>query len=384
MPAQVQDATKMRGPASLRPTWYEIDLGAVAHNTRELRRLVGKNVAIYGCLKRNAYGCGAAAVGRTVMAAGGDGLAVGNIDDAVAVRRAGVMGPILLYPTCLPEVASSVEAYDLIPTISTPEEAVAWAAAFSRPRPVFLKVDVGLFRAGAMAADAPHLFGAVKDLSRLIPAGLYGHFYSYGGTPSAAHYRWQFNNMVRCQGAAAAAGLQLPVVMVSSTTPVLDHPDMDLSGVDPGRFLYGLQDSAVSLRGACLRPAFRALKTRLVMMKSVGTADTGGHPPPFPIAPGMLIGILPLGWGDGLPRPLPPGAAALIGGRRAPLLNPVHLEHLRIDLTNHPRARPGDEVVLIGRQGDAEITLDEVIQSWRMDATAFHASLRDHIERRYV
>jgi alanine racemase len=91
----------MRGPASLRPTWYEIDLGAVAHNTRELRRLVGKNVAIYGCLKRNAYGCGAAAVGRTVMAAGGDGLAVGNIDDAVAVRRAGVMGPILLYPTCL-------------------------------------------------------------------------------------------------------------------------------------------------------------------------------------------------------------------------------------------------------------------------------------------
>src|SRR5689334_17410873 len=73
--------------------------------------------------------------------------------------------------------------------------------------------------------------------------------------------------------------------------------------------------------------------------------------------------------GDGLPRPLPPGAAALIGGRRAPLLNPVHLEHLRIDLTGHPGARPGDEVVLIGRQGDVEITLDEVMQSWRMDAT---------------
>ena len=123
MPAQVQHAAGMRGSASLRPTWYEIDLGAVAHNTRELRRLVGKGVAIYGCLKRNAYGCGAAAVGRTVMAAGGDGLAVGNIDDAVAVRRAGVAGPILLYPTCLPEIATSVEAYDLIPTISTPEEA---------------------------------------------------------------------------------------------------------------------------------------------------------------------------------------------------------------------------------------------------------------------
>src|SRR5262245_11841875 len=272
MPAPVQDATRMRGPASLRPTWYEIDLGAVDHNTRELRRLVGKNVAIYGCLKRNAYGCGAAAVGRTVMAAGGDGLAVGNIDDAVVVRRAGVAGPILLYPTCLPEVATVVEAYDLIPTISAPEEAAAWAAAFSRPRPVFLKVDVGLFRGGAMPADAPGLFAAVKDLSRLIPAGLYGHFYSYGGEPSPEHYRWQFDNMVRCRDAATAAGLQLPVVMVSSTTPVLDYPDMDLSGVDPGRFLYGLHGAAASARGARLRPAFRALKTRLVMMKPLGTA----------------------------------------------------------------------------------------------------------------
>jgi alanine racemase len=172
--------------------------------------------------------------------------------------------------------------------------------------------------------------------------------------------------------------------MVSSTTPVLDYPDMDLSGVDPGRFLYGLHGGAASVRGARLRPACRALTTRLVMMKSLGAADTGGHPPPFPVAAGMVIGILPIGWGDGLPRPLPPGAAALIGGRRAPLLNPVHLEHLRIELTDHPRARPGDEVVLIGRQGDAEITLDEVMQSWRMDATTFHASLRDHIERRYV
>jgi alanine racemase len=384
MPAEMQHPARMGVPASLRPTWYEIDLGAIAHNTRELRRLVGKDVAIYGCLKRNAYGCGAAAVARTVMAAGGDGLAVGNIDDAVAVRRAGVAGPILLYPTCLPDVATALEANDLIPTISTPEEAFAWAAAFSRPRPVFLKVDVGLFRAGAMPADAPRLFGAVKDLSRLIPAGLYSHFYSYAGEASPAHYRWQFETMVRCREAAAAAGLQLPVVMVSSTTPVLDYSDMDLSGVDPGRFLYGVQDGALSARGARLRPAFRALKTRLVMIKPLGAADTGGHPPPFPVASGMLIGILPLGWGDGIPRPLPPGAAGLIGGRRAPLLNPVHLEHLRIDLTNFPCARPGDEVVLIGRQGDAEISLDEVMRSWRIDATTFHANLRDHIERRYV
>ena len=368
----------------LRPTWYEIDLGAVAHNVRELRRLVGSKVAIFGCLKRNGYGCGAPAVGRAAVAAGADGLAVGNIDDALAVRRAGVSAPILLYPTCLPDVTPMVEAHDLIPTISTPEEAQAWHAAFSAPRPVFLKADVGLFRAGVMPDDAAALFDAVKKLSRLVPAGLYGHFYSYGGEPSPEHYRWQFDNMLKVRNAAAAASLALPVVMVSSTTAVLDYPDMDLSGVDPGRLLYGVAGGAASARGAKLRPAFQSLKTRLIMRKSLGPAETGGHPPPFAVTAGMSIGILPIGWGDGLPRALPAGASALIRGRRAPLLDPIHLEHLRIDLTGHPEARPGDEVVLIGRQGDAEIPLDEILSSWRMDSTTFHASLRDHIERRYT
>lgn len=368
----------------LRPTWYEIDLGAVAHNVRELRRICGPKVAVYGCLKRNGYGCGAPAIGKAAMAAGADGLAVGNINDAVAVRRAGVKGPILLYPTCLPDAAPTAEALDLMPTISTPEEAETWNAAFSRPHPVFIKTDVGLFRAGAMPEDAPALIAAVKRLPNLKPAGHYSHIYSYGAEPSPAHYRWQFANMLRARDAAHAAGLALPIVMVSSTTAVLDYPEMDLTGVDPGRVLYGIAGSATSARGARLKPAFVALKTQLIMKKPLGAAETGGHPPPFPVRPGMVIGILPLGWGDGIPRTLPDDAAALIRGRRAPLLNPVHLEHLRIDLTNVPEASPGDEVVLIGRQGSQEISVADILESWCMDSTTFHASLRDHIARRYL
>jgi alanine racemase len=202
---------------------------------------------------------------------------------------------------------------------------------------------------------------------------------SSGGTPK--NYVLE---VLKVRTAAAAAGLALSVIMVSSTTAVLDYSDMDLSGVDPGRLLYGVAGGAASARGARLRPAFQSLKTRLIMRKSLGPAETGGHPPPFAVTAGMSIGILPIGWGDGLPRPLPAGSCALIRGRRAPLLDPIHLEHLRIDLTDHPEARPGDEVVLIGRQGDAEIPLDEVLSSWRMDSTTFHASLRDHIERRYT
>ncbi|MGE0723032.1 MAG: alanine racemase [Alphaproteobacteria bacterium] len=367
----------------LRPTWYEIDLGAIRHNVRELRRLVGPRVAIYACLKRDAYGCGAAAVAPACVEGGADGLAVGNIDDAVAVRRAGTTLPLLLYPTCLPDCAGAAEALDLMPTVSTVEEAEGWSAAFSAPRKAFLKVDVGLLRAGATLGEFPALLDALPRLSNLRVAGLYSHFFSYGAAPTPAHYRGQFERMTAALRAAATAGIDIPIAMVSSTSAVLDFPEMDLTGVDPGRLIYGLSGSAAPARDGTFRPALTAFKTRLLIRKTIGPDDADPSAPPFPARPGMTIGILPLGWGDGLPRPLPPAATALIRGRRAPLVGPVHLEHTRIDLSDVLDARPGDEVVLVGRQGDATLTLPEVVAAWGIDETTFHGQMRGHIPRIY-
>jgi alanine racemase len=245
-------------------------------------------------------------------------------------------------------------------------------------------VDVGLFRAGAMPADAPQLFETVKRLRKLEPRGLYSHFFSYGAEPTPNHFRWQFSNMRSAAAAAIEAGLRLPIAMVSSTSAVLDFPEMDMTGIDPGRVIYGLGQARTDQRPAKFRPALIAFKTRLLMRKSLGAVDTGGFPAPFAVRAGMTIGVLPIGWGDGLPRKLPDGAAALIRGQQVPLLNPVHLEHLRIDLSGVPDARPGDEVVLIGRQDGLEIPLAEVAQSWGIDATTFHGQMRDHIWRRYL
>ncbi|MGE0719391.1 MAG: alanine racemase [Alphaproteobacteria bacterium] len=374
----------MATPRGLRPTWYEIDLGAVRGNVAELRRLVGPKVAIWACLKRNAYGCGAPAVAPVCVEGGADGLAVGNIDDAAAIRATGVTAPILLYPTCLPDRADAVEALDLIPSLSTAEEAEAWGAAFTRPRPVFLKVDVGLLRAGATLGGLPALLDAVRRRPNLRSAGLYGHFFSYGAAAGSANYGDQFARMQAAVAAAKAAGVPVPVAMVSSTNAVLDHPEMDLTGVDPGRLLYGLSGSERPARVGTFRPALVGFKTRLVLRKPVGPEDADGASPPFVPRPGMTIGVLPIGWGDGLPRPLPKAAVALIRGRMAPLVGPVHLEHTRIDLTDIPEARPGDEVALVGRQGDAAITLPQLAAAWGIDETTFHGGMRDHIPRVYV
>lgn len=376
-------ATDLGDRHGLRPTWYEIDLGAIRHNVRELRRLVGPQVAIYACLKRNAYGCGAVPVSQACVEAGADGLAVGNIDDAAAIRRSGVGAPLLLYPTCLPDRAPQVEALDLMPSISTAEEAAAWDAAFARPRQVFLKIDVGLLRGGATASGLAPLLAALPGLPRLRVAGLLGHFFSYGADVEPGHYPAQFRRMAAAIDAARAAGVSVPIAMVSSTNAVLDHPEMDLTGVDPGRLLYGITGSRAPMRRGAFRPALLAFKTRLILCKTVGPEDADAGAAPFAPRPGMVIGLLPLGWGDGLPRAFPPGAVVLVRGRRVAPIGPVHLEHTRLDLTDCPDARPGDEVVIVGRQGSTEISLAECTASWGIDETTFHGHMRDHIPRIY-
>lgn len=373
-----------RHKESWRPTWYEIDLAAFRHNVQLLRSLIGDNVALYACLKRNAYGCGAGPIARAAMEGGADGLAIGNIDDALEVRRAGVSGPILLYPTCLPESAPAVVEYGLTPTVSTPAEVETWAAAFTRPHPVFAKFDIGLFRSGAQPSTLGELLTRIRASRKLELAGLYTHFHTYAGPEGHAYMEWQIGCLHESLKIAAQIDGLPPIVMAANSAVVSERPELDLSGVDPGRLLYGVGNVAARSRDATIRPVVVGLKTRLLLTKTIAETPPDVTHAPFPVRPGMRIGILPIGWGDGLPRRFLPSAFALIRGQPAPLLNPVHLEHLRIDLSSVPEAQPGDEVALIGSQGEHQIGLNEVQSSWGMDPLTFLAGMRDHIRRVYL
>ena len=241
------------GPASLlRPTWFEIDLDAIAHNLRQLRRMVGSGVAIYACLKRNAYGCGAVPVAQVMQREGADAIAVGNINDALAIREAQVSLPILLYPNCLASDAGPVVMqHRLMPTVSSLDDAAAWEqAANGGTLDAFAKIDVGLFRGGAMPREAPALLRRIADSNVLRLAGAYAHLHGYDPTTGDDYAAWQFRNFQAVMRAAAAHGIDVPVRMVASTSVVLQHPEMDLNGVDPGRILYGLKPSPAPNRSA--------------------------------------------------------------------------------------------------------------------------------------
>ena len=375
------------GPASLlRPTWFEIDLDAIAHNLRQLRSMVGSGVAIYACLKRNAYGCGAVPVALVMQREGADAIAVGNINDALAIREARVSLPVLLYPNCLAsDAGSAVMRHRLMPTISGLDDVAAWEhAADSGTVDAFAKIDVGLFRGGVMPREALALLRRIAASKVLRLAGAYAHLHGYDPATGDDYAAWQFENFQTVMGKAASHGIDVPVRMVASTSVVLQHPEMDLNGVDPGRILYGLKPSPAATRDLPMRPAVRALKSRLILTKWIEPEDSGGFAGPFPVTARRRIGVLPIGWGDGIPRRIPAQAQALVGGRRVPVVGPVHLEHMRIDLTGVPETAIGDEVVFLGTQGTETITLDQLAHCWGIRALDFLGGMRDHIARVYI
>lgn len=367
--------------ASLRGSWYGIDLGAIRHNYRELRSHLPSRVKVYACLKRNGYGCGAASVAAALASEGVHAFAVASLLDAIAIRNEGIKRPILLYPGALPDIAPAVEALDLTVTVSSMEELNLWRGAMRKIH-AFIKVDLGFFRAGATPLEAARLTAFATACPNVNVEGIYAHMSELPlAAPSDADD--QFLRMRAVLAQLENQGIRPPIAMMSSTEGVIEHPHMDLDAVDPGALLVGLPETNVQRRQMRLRPALKTIGSHLVAVKRLD-ASLGRVPAGLGFHDGMVLGVIGIGWGDGFPRKVPRGATALVRGQRVPILPPAHLEHMRVDLTDVPGARFGDPVILLGNEGDHEITLNEIASLWGTDAVGLYGSLRDHMPRIYT
>jgi alanine racemase len=368
-----------------RPTWFEIDLDAAAENLRTARRLVGPERKLFAVVKAGGYGFGSAEMGRVFAENGADALAVADLSDGVRLRRLGLTLPILVYPNALPDVAADVVAARLTPTLTDLDGVRAYEAAAGVPEhvppvDVFVKVDVGLERLGVPADQAVKLLLDVRNRPRLRLAGVCTHLH-VPDAADGAYVDWQFKRFTAVLDALVAHGVEVPVRLAASSPLVLGYPDTYLNAVDPGRMLYGIDRED---RGGpvSLRPVFAALKSRLIEVKDVTPRERFATTAPFPIPHPMRLGVIPIGAGDGFNH-LHVGRV-LVRGRRAPILSGPSLEHTRVDLTAVPDAAVGDEVVLIGRQGGEQITLDEVADRHGLDPLHVALAVGPRVARVYV
>jgi alanine racemase len=339
----------------MRPTTLEIDLDAAAHNVRAVRQIVGPKRKIFAVVKADAYGYGAAELGAVFVAHGADALAVADLGEGIRLRQRGITAPILVYPNSLPEAAPEAIAHGLIPTLIDLDGARAHAEAATAPLDVFVKVDVGLERLGVPAEQAVKAIVAILEMPHLRLAGICAHPHAHGTDPAYAD--WQLGRFTSVVDELETRGIRVPVRLFAASPFVLRAPQTYLNAVDPGRILYGIifpgETSPVPLR-----PTLRALASRVIALKELTPREHFAELAPFPVTGPMRLGVIPVGLADGMAW-LHAGRV-LVRGQAAPLVTGPNLEHTRIDLTGVPDACVGDEAVIIGRQGDAEITVAEV------------------------
>jgi len=363
----------------MRPTTLEIDLDAAAHNLRAVRRIVGPARKIFAVVKADGYGFGAAEMGAVFVAHGADALAVADLGEGIRLRRRGIAAPILVYPNALPEAAPAAIAHGLTSTLIDLDGARAHAEAAAGPCDVFVKIDVGLERLGVPAEQAVKTIVAMLDLPHLRLAGICAHPHAYGTDPAYAD--WQLGRFTAVVDELESRGIRVPVRLFAASPFVLRAPQTYLNAVDPGRILYGiiLPDEVSPVP---LRPALRALSSRLITIKELSPRERYAELAPFPVTAPMRLGVIPAGAADGLLW-LNAGRV-LVRGRSAPILTGPNLEHTRIDLTGVPDARVGDEVVIIGRQGDAEITTAEVAKRHGLGLHHVATTVGPRVTRVYV
>jgi len=344
-----------------RPAWVEIDLEAIAANVAALKRHLSERVQLMAVVKANAYGHGAEMVARTALESGATWLGVNTVDEGVQLRRAGLAAPILVLGHCPPQEAAKVVANHLTPTVTTLETALALASASAARglvTPVHLKVDTGMGRYGLLPAEVVAFARRVTTLSSLYLEGLWTHFATADETDKS--FTWQqfsvYQTVVR---RLEEEGLAIPLRHVANSAATIDLPEMHLDLVRCGLSIYGLYPSRQTSRTVLLRPAL-ALKAHLARVCTLPAGASVGYGRTWVATRPSVVALVPLGYADGYRRALSNRGVALVHGQRVPVIGRVSMDQLTVDVSSVPGVRQDDEVVLIGRQGEAEITADEV------------------------
>jgi alanine racemase len=346
---------------NVRPVWAEVNLGAIAHNIREIRKLIQPGTKLMAVVKADAYGHGAIPVARVALASGAQYLAVAILDEALALRREGITAPILILGHTPPEQACILVEYDLTQTVFSLEVARAISAAAETAGKivrVHIKVDTGMGRIGVFPDEAPEFAEAISRLPGIFIEGVYTHM-ACADEQDKAYTRWQFDRFKEAVAGIEARGLTIPLKHVANSATTLDLPEMHLDMVRTGIVLYGLWPSHDVRRVIDLRPAMQ-LKTRVAYVKQVPAGTSISYGRKFTTNSPSIIATLPLGYADGWSRLLSNKAEVLIHGQRAPLVGRVCMDQCMVDVTRIPGVRPGDEVVLFGVQGEQFLPVEEV------------------------
>ena len=336
----------------------KISTEAIAANARLIRGMIPGRVRMMCVVKADAYGHGAVRTARKLLSAGADAFAVAIVEEAEALRRAGIEAPVLILGgACESSLRQAVRAKASQAVFSTEALDILQdeAARTGIRARAHLKVDTGMSRIGVRGdAALEALLEHWKRCPDVEMEGVFTHFCVADSDPEfTALQNARFSEALR---RIHAAGYR-PIAHAAATSAML-NPALQYDMVRPGIGLYGCCVPELEGRLQCAQ----TLTTRPVRIQRIAPGDTVGYGRTFAARRETVVMTLPIGYGDGYPRLLSNRASVLVRGRRAPLVGNVCMDMIMADITDIPGVTLEDEVVLMGRQGDGRITPDELAE----------------------
>lgn len=366
--------------------WIEVDLSHLEHNVNELKRTIPKDGELMPVVKANAYGHGAVEIIRKLSSMGISNYCVACLSEGIELRQAGIAGDILILGYTAPEEFELLGHYNLTQTIVDAEYGQMLARSGIKLK-TQLAVDTGMHRLGISYDDNKGILSAFQ-YGNLTVCGIYSHLCA--ADSNAGEYRAftllqinRFNMVLQWIKEAGCSGIK---AHLQSSYGMLNYPGQPYPFARPGIALYGVLSSSEDTYGADVRlEPVLSLKSRIESMRQLEKGELAGYGLAYTADRRMRLAAVSIGYADGIPRNLSCGEGkVLLGGKKVPIIGRICMDQLMIDVTEVTSAKAGDEVILIGKSGDQEITAADMAGWAGTISNEILSCLGKRLERIYI
>jgi alanine racemase len=341
-------------------SWVEVDLDNFTKNWNVMKRLVGPEVKILQVVKADAYGHGAIEISNVALKNGAARLGVANADEGVQLRVSGITAPIIILSPSTGSEIDEIIKYNLIPSVS--DRNFAWELQRKSKKsdirtPIHIEVDTGMGRGGTIHHEAFTMIQEILGFSSIIIEGIFTHLSSSETINDYNDMQWKLFKALLDE--LEKHHIVIPVKHMANSGAVLNYPLFHLNMVRPGLMSYGIYPGLETKTKAELAPVM-SFKTRVILIKEFPGGYSIGYGRSYITDKPTKIATIPVGYGDGYGRILSNQGEALIRGKRAPIVGRVSMDMCTIDVSHIDDCQIGNEVVLMGSQGNEYISADEI------------------------
>lgn len=366
-----------------RLAWVEVDSQAIKNNLSVIQKEVGENVGVMAVVKANAYGFGAVGVAKIAQDQA-DYFGVSSFYEARELRNSGIKTPILILGYTPAENYEDMINFDVTATVKNLDVAKALVTAARRKEKiakVWVKVDTGMHRLGLEPDQVLYFIKKLQDLPNLQIEGIFTHFADADGDVEFS--KVQLERFKEVVDELEAEGIQIPIKSAAASAGIFNLPESHFNMVRSGLAMFGLNRNSKSVFSTEMKRAL-TFKTEVVQTHELQVGETVGYGRAFKVSRPSRIATLAVGYGDGFRRAPNNWGEVLIKGHRAPLAGRVSMDQAAIDITDIPEdIRSGEEVVLIGKSGKEEITVEAVADKLQTSPYEVVVNLSSRVTRKY-